>query len=521
LKATDGLFAAEADHSPAEHLSAGEERFERLRRSIGLFLGPAILAGILAAPLPLNGTQHALAAVLAFVITYWLTEPIPIPVTSVLGLSLCVLLGVAPAATVFGSFSSGTIFLFIGSFIIAQAMMVHRLDRRFAFAVLSLPGVARSTYAIVVAFGAVTAILSAFMSNSATTAMMFPIALGIVGAVGALVGQQSGNAVDPTKLKFGTALMLATAYSASIGGLLTPIGSPPNLIGRGLIEKETGRTITFFEWTAIALPIVLAMFAALCAILLVLNRPEVRRIEGAAAYIRAERAKLGPLTRGERNTLLVFGLAVALWLAPGLVGAISGEGSPLYAGLGARMDEGTAAILAAALLFVLPVNWRQREFTLTWPQAARIDWGTILLFGSGIVLGGLMGSTGLAELMGGAMAASLGVATPLTLTILATLIAVLLSETTSNTASVAIVVPIVMPIASAVGVDPLVPALAAVFGASYGFMLPVSTPPNAIVYGSGMVPITRMIKAGAIFDVIGAVLIVAGVTVMAQIVGLV
>jgi len=176
------------------------------------------------------------------------------------------------------------------------------------------------------------------------------------------------------------------------------------------------------------------------------------------------------------------------------------------------------AILAASLLFLLPTDWGARRFTLTWNQAVNIDWGTILLFGSGIALGSLLADTGLARVVGNSLADALGVTSVLGITLIAVVIAVLISETTSNTASVAIVVPIVIPIAQAAGVDPLVPALAAVFGASYGFMLPVSTPPNAIVYGSGMVPITKMLRSGIVFDVVGIVLIVGGLSLVAGVV---
>jgi solute carrier family 13 (sodium-dependent dicarboxylate transporter), member 2/3/5 len=178
------------------------------------------------------------------------------------------------------------------------------------------------------------------------------------------------------------------------------------------------------------------------------------------------------------------------------------------------------AILAATLLFILPVNWSERRFTLTWNDAVRIDWGTILLFGAGITLGKLLSDTGLAKVIGNGIANSLGFTSLLAISALAAAVAVLISETTSNTASVGIVVPIVIPIASSAGVEPVIPALAAIFGASYGFMLPVSTPPNAIVYGSGMIPITKMVRSGIVFDIIGAVLIVGGVTIMAQAIGL-
>lgn len=511
-----------------EVLSPAEQRFERARQTIGLFLGPVVFAAIYFLPLGLEDNQQALAAIFSLVIIWWLTEPIPIPVTAILALALCILFQVPPedeertaAQIVFGSFTSSTIFLFLGAFIIAKAMSRHGLDRRFALFVLSLPLIGKSTYGVIVGFGLI-ALSHGFVgiSNTATTAMLLPIGLGMLDTLGRFVSEQSGVQTDPSRLKFGTALMLMIAYGASVGGLTTPIGSPPNLIGIGFIEEQTGTEITFFEWVATALPIVLVMFVALCVILLLLNRPEVGRITGVAEYVAQERSTLGKLSAGERNTLFAFAFAVFFWFFPGFVSLVQGEDSQLYETLSTRLDEGVVAIIAAALLFILPVSWAERRFTLNWNEASRIDWGTILLFGSGITLGSLLSSTGLAATMGEGIAGRLGVTSLLSITILATVVAILISETTSNTASVGIVVPIVIPIAVAAGVSPIIPALAAVFGASYGFMLPVSTPPNAIVYGSGLVPITKMVRSGVVFDVIGAALIVTGVTIMAQVVGL-
>jgi sodium-dependent dicarboxylate transporter 2/3/5 len=466
-------------------LTEAEERFERGRRTIGLFLGPLVFLALLALPLGLEGRQQALAAVLGLVVTWWITEAIPIPITGVVGLCLCVILGVASADDVFGSVADSTIFLFIGSFIIAEAMLVHGLDRRFAFNILALRWVGNSTYRIIIAFGFIGAATSPFMSNTGAAAMMLPIALGIMTSVGRLIVGQVEGEDRPERLRFGAALMLVITYGITVGGLLLPIGSPPNLIGRGLIEDETGEPITFFEWFLTALPIVLVMFLALLVVILFLNRPEVRRVEGVEEFIAEEKGKLGRLSAGERNTLIAFGVAIA-----------------------------------AGLLFVLPVDWGQRRFTLNWNQASRIDWGTILLFGAGIALGSLMRDTGLAKTIGEGLADALNVSNLVSITIVSVLIAVIISETTSNTASAAIVVPIAIAISGAVQVDPVIPALAAIFGANYGFMLPVSTPPNAIVYSSGMLPITRMVKTGAVFDVIGAVLCVVGVAVMANLVGL-
>ncbi|MEX0660056.1 MAG: DASS family sodium-coupled anion symporter [Egibacteraceae bacterium] len=499
--------------SPVLAPPSGTDRFDRGRRTVGLIAGPVVALAVYANAGALAPAQRSLAAVMVFVVIFWATEPIPIPVTALLGLALASVAGVAPPPEVFGAFSSPVIFLFIGSFIIARAMTIHGLDRRFAFRVLSLPGVAQSTYRIVVAFGVCAALLSSVISNTAAVAMLLPIAVGVLRAISELL---PANLRGGPRLRLGTALMLMTAYGASVGGLLTPIGSPANLIGREFIAELTGVEISFFGWMLMTLPIVVAMFAVLSVVLLLLNRPEVRRLEGATEYIRGERSALGPLTRAERNTLLAFAVAVTLWVLPGIVGLLVGESSSVATLLGERADEGTVAILAAALLFLLPVDWPQRRFTLSWEQAVRIDWGTVLLFGSGIALGTLLSDTGLAGRLGGSLATSLGMTSLITLTASAALAAVLLSETTSNTAAVGIVVPILIPVAQAAGVDPLIPALAAVFGASYGFMLPVSTPPNAIVYASGMVPITRMLRSGAAFDVAGVLLITAGLLLLGR-----
>jgi sodium-dependent dicarboxylate transporter 2/3/5 len=512
----------------AGRLSPAEERFERRRRTVGLFLGPVVFAAMLLIPFDLDPNQHRLAAILAFVVVWWVTEAIPIPVTGLLGVVLAALLEATPppegddtsADIVFGFFTDDTIFLFIGSFIIAQAMVVHGLHRRLAYRVLSSPWVGGSTYRIIIAFGLIGAITSPVMSNTAGAAMMLPIALGVMAAVGGMVARQSEAEHRVERLNFSTGLMLVITYGITVGGLLLPIGTPPNLIGRDLLEEQTGEPITFAEWFLTALPIVLVMFVALIVIILLLNRPEVKQVEGVEEHVGEERRKLGALSRGEKNTLFVLCLALFLWFLPGLVGLFAGDDSQAYTDVSDHANEGIVAIVAAALLFVLPVDWAKRKFTLNWNQASQIDWGTIILFGAGITLGTLLSETGLAEVVGESLSDSLGVSTLFGVTAVVVIVAVLISETTSNTASAAIVVPIAISIAVASDLNPTIPALAAIFGANYGFMLPVSTPPNAIVYSSGMLPITRMIRAGAIFDVIGAVLCIIGVIAMANVVGL-
>ena len=510
-----------------QRLSEGEERFERRRRNVGYFLAPVAGVVLYFLPLDLPQEQQTVAAVLLAVIIMWITEPIPIPVAGLVGAALLILLGVGTDADeVLAPFGSGTIFTFIGAFILAQSMLKHGLARRFAFRILALPGVGNSTSRVIIAFGLITCLISAFVSNTATVAMLLPTAIGILAVIANLIQDQrieAGEDVsdfDPTRLRVGVAIMLMLAYGASVGGLLTPVGSPPNLIGRALIEEATGETIPFAQWMGLALPVCALMFVALVIILLLLNKPEIKKISGVAEYVAEQRREMGSLSRAEKNTLIAFICTVSFWILPGIVALVAGGDSPAYTTISTRLDEGVVAVLGASLLFMLPTDWPKREFTLNWSDAARIDWGTIVLFGSGVIFGTLLADTGLAETIGKGSYNALGLTSAVAITIFAVLLAIVVSETTSNTASAAVVVPIIIPIAAAAGINPFVPALAATFAASFGFMLPVSTPQNAVVYGSGTVPITKMIRSGISFDVIGAILILIFLPLLIPVFGL-
>lgn len=505
-----------------QRLTPAEERFEKARNTLGFVLTPLVILGVWLLPLDLPGDQHALAAILLGVVVMWVTEPVPIPVGGLIGITCVVVAGVMGPDDVLAPFGNSTVFTFIGAFILAQAMLRHGLTRRFAMRILSLPGVGRSSISVIVAFGVITALLSAFISNTATVAMLLPTALGILTVIAKLL-QRRGLVepdFDPTRLRVGTALMLMLAYGASVGGLLTPVGSPPNLIGRALIEDATGERISFAQWMGMAAPICLSMFVVLAVVLLLLNRPEIRKLEGVEEYVRTERAKMGPMSRAEINTLIAFSVTVTLWILPGIVAVVAGTESAVYETVSARLDEGVVAVAGASLLFLLPVRWKQREFTLTWTEAARIDWGTILLFGTGIIFGSLLTETGLAETLGTGSAEMLGLSGTVAITAFAVVLAVVISEGMSNTTSASVVVPIIIPIAVAADINPLLPALAATFAASFGFMLPVSTPQNAVVYGSGAVPITSMIRSGFSFDIVGGILILLLLPLMVAVVGI-
>jgi sodium-dependent dicarboxylate transporter 2/3/5 len=480
-----------------------------VRRRIGAVLAPAVFLLLLILPLEgLSPPAHRLAAVVAAVVILWITEALPLPVSALLGASACVVLQVAPAREVFAPFADPLMFLFIGAFILARAIFLHRLDRRVAYAVLSLPWVGARPSRILLAFGAVTAFISWWISNTATTAMMFGIGLSILAA---MRGSES-RSIDP---RYPTALMLMTSFAASIGGLATPVGTPPNVIGLGFIRSELGVEISFFQWMLIGVPAVLLLFGFLYVFLNSVAPAGVRELSEGAELIRRERERLGPWTRGQRSVAIAFAMTVTLWVIPGLVAVAMGEGSSAYQTLTRRLPEGVAALLGAMLLFILPGDEGR---AISWKEAVEIDWGVVLLYGGGFALGVLSFQTGLAEALGRGVAGIFPIEGRFGMLATSLILAVLLSETTSNTASANMVVPVVISIAQAARLDPLEPALGATMAASLGFMLPVSTPCNAIVYGSGLIPLGRMIRYGLALDVAGILVILALVSLLAPLV---
>jgi solute carrier family 13 (sodium-dependent dicarboxylate transporter), member 2/3/5 len=478
-----------------------------MRRKIGAVLAPAVFLLLLALPMPaLSAAAHRLAAVLAAVVVLWVTEALPLPVTALLGAAACVALQVAPAKEVFAPFADPLMFLFIGAFILARAIFLHGLDRRVAYAVLSLPWVGARPSRILLAFGAVTAFISWWISNTATTAMMFGIGLSILAALRAPGGAAG---IHP---RYATALMLMTSFAASVGGLATPVGTPPNVIGIGFIRSLVGVEIPFFRWMLVGVPIFLVLFGFLYVYLDRAAPAGVRELPAGAELILRERARLGPWTRGQRSVAIAFAVTVFLWILPGIVAIVSGEGSAAYASLTRRVPEGVAALLGAMLLFILPGN---EGPAITWQDAVQIDWGVVLLYGGGFALGVLSFQTGLAEAMGRGLTGLLPIQGSLGLLTASVIVAVILSETTSNTAAANMVVPVVISVARAAGLEPFEPALGATMAASLGFMLPVSTPCNAIVYGSGLIPLGQMMRHGLALDVVGIVVIVTLVHLLA------
>ncbi|MEA2708403.1 MAG: solute carrier family 13 (sodium-dependent dicarboxylate transporter), er 2/3/5 [Phycisphaerales bacterium] len=498
----------------AEKLSEAEERFERGRKRVGFVAAPIVFIAMLLLPMPaLTPQAHRLAAVMATVIVLWLTEAVAMPVSALLGAAACVVLRVAPAEEVFAPFANPLIFLFIGGFILARAIFLYGLDRRFAFAVLSIRGVGGRPTRIMFAFGAVTAFVSAWVSNTATTAMMFAIGLSILKV---LFDQEKAGGPRINR-NYATGLMLMTAFAASIGGLATPIGTAPNVIGLGLIQRSLDVRIPFLKWCMIGVPIVIVLYLWLAAYLNYFCRAGVREIPGTAQLLQRERERLARWSRGEISTLIAFAITVFLWILPGAVALARGENSDAYKQLIAVLPEGVVALLGALLLFILPGTYDGRA--INWREAVQIDWGVVLLYGGGLTLGVLSFNTGLADAVGTGLTRLLPIhGSPTVMLIAACLVAVIVSETTSNTASATMVVPVVIALAKGAGVDPLEPALGATMAASLGFMLPVSTPCNAIVYGSGYIPIGKMVKYGLLLDIVGVIVVVVVVKLLVPLV---
>ena len=497
-----------------ETYSPAEQQFNLRRKTLGLFVAPLLFVLVLLLPLEsLTPQAHRLAAILVLVVALWVSEALPLPVSALLGPLLAIVMRVAPAPRALAAFADPIIFLFIGSFIIAEAMYAHGLDRRIAFTALSSRLVGRSAGRLLLVFGGVSVLLSMWISNTATAAMMFPIGMSIVSQL-----STQPIASHPRFRRFATTLMLITAFGASIGGMATPIGTPPNLIGVGMLRELVGAPISFFRWMMLGLPITLTLYAVLATGFWFAGARGLRLPEGTAELVRRELDRLGRVSRGQRNVMFAFAVTVLLWVFPGLLAVVGLRETSIGTAYEASMPEAAAALTGAILLFLLPVDWRRRRFTMSWAEAVRIDWGTIFLFGGGLALGSMAFSTGLAASIGQTVTGWVPTHHPLPFTILFTCFAAGLSEMTSNTASASMVVPIAIAVSRAAGVSALEPALGATLGASICFMLPVSTPPNAIAYSSGHVPIGTMIRYGVGLSLAACVIVITAVSLLGPLV---
>lgn len=443
-----------------------------------LVLGPVLFLILVSIPTGLTLPQQHLAAVMALVVCWWLGGSVPLPVTGLLGVSLATILGISNFEGALRGFANPVIFLFMGGFFLARAMHVHELDLWIARKALSFKFVGGHPVRILIAISLLAAFLSSFLSNTATTAMFVPIALSLFTHLN----------VDEDHPSF--ILLLMVAYAATIGGITTPLGSPPNVIALSFLDKLGGIQIGFLDWVLKMLPLTLFTLGGLFLVFW-------RELKLLPAPVSTEVVAAPALTSAQKRLSFILLSAVFLWILPGVFQLILGAEHELSIFLQKRLPEAVVAILMSSFLFIFPRS--PGVALLTWNEARDIDWGTLLLFGSGISLGLMMFDTGLATLLGEALPFDrMPFAFSLLLIAGITLFA---TELVSNTATANLLIPLALT-TSPFKENPMVPVLAIALSSNMAFMLPVGTPPNAIVFGTGKVKLSWMMSKGIQLNII-------------------
>ena len=456
--------------------------------------GPLAAAAMLAAPAPgeLDPAAWHAAAVAVWMALWWMTEAAPAPVTALLPIALFPLLGVGTLKSVTASYAHPIIYLFLGGFTVALAVQRWKLHERIALAVLVRAG--HSSRSLIAGFMLAGALISMWVTNTATTMMLLPIALAVI----AVVSTTLPDLGEREERNFKAALALGVAYSATIGGMTTLIGTPPNALLAGFMADNFGLAISFASWLSVGLPLTATMLP-LCWLLLtrvVFPTSFTASVE-VLDTLRGMRGGLGRMSVEEKRVSAVFVLMALAWVLRPLLVELPGL---------SRLSDQGIAVIAAISLFMIPATDGGR--LLRWEDARELPWGILLLFGGGLALAAAVSETGLAQAIGESLA-GLGLRNILALTVLVALLIVFLTELTSNLATTATFLPVVTAIAAHVGHEPMMLAVPATLAASCAFMLPVATAPNAIAYASGAVSIRQMMRAGLALNLTGAALVVA------------
>lgn len=460
---------------------------------IGLFLGPLAFITILLLPVPTGMSVEAwrVLAIAALMLIWWISEGVPIPVTSLVPMVALPLLGVQDMTTAAAPYASPIVFLFMGGFMLALALEKWQLHRRIALTIVKMTGT--NANGIILGFMLATAFLSMWISNTATAVMMLPIALSVVGLL--TRGQSPSDATGGVK-RFALALMLGIAYAANIGGTATIIGTPPNVVFAGFMRETFQREVTFAQWMLLGLPFAAILLTLTYWVLVKLLFPNrLGRFAGAQAIIQQELSELGRMDKAERRTLVVFVGTALAWIFRSQLNALL----PIDTG-----DE-EIAILATIILFLVPVDFKRYTFLLEWKDTEKLPWGILLLFGGGLSLAAALKEVGLIDLIGAQFVGANISGFWLILGLSA--VSLFLTEIMSNVALVTVFLPVVGGVATGLDIMPLYVCVPVTLAASCAFMLPMSTPPNAIVFASGHLRISDMAKAGIVLNLITIVLV--------------
>jgi sodium-dependent dicarboxylate transporter 2/3/5 len=463
---------------------------------VALVSGPLVFAVLyfLFQPEGLSVQGRAILAGTAWIAIWWITEAIPIPATSLLPIVIFPISGAMSLSDTTSSYGHSMVFLYMGGFMIALAMEKWNLHRRIALNIIKLVGT--NVRNIVLGFMISSAFISMWISNTATTMMMFPIALAVARQFGVLFDLENKEMAALEEKKFGISIMLGIAWASSIGGMSTLIGTPTNAIFSAVIRDYYNTSITFSDWMLFGLPVSI-LILVICWIYLtrVAFKPRINQFARISDTIDSELASLGKITPEETKVLIVFLFTAISWITR----------SFLIAKVIPGIDDTIIAIAGALVLFVIPAG--KKDFVLDWDTARRLPWGILLLFGGGLAIANGFSDTGLAEWIGNYLKVFSGTDYLIILAAVVVLIN-LLTEITSNVATISIMLPIIASIAGALELHPFGLMIAAAISASCAYMLPVSTPPNAIVFSSGYIKISEMAKTGFLMNIISIIIIV-------------
>jgi sodium-dependent dicarboxylate transporter 2/3/5 len=458
--------------------------------SVALFAGLALFLFMwLVNPFGLDEKACRVISVAALMITWWITEALPMPVVALLPVVLFPLFGIASIKETTAPYGNEVIFLFMGGFLIGLGIEKWNLHKRIALSIVRLTGTSGDR--IVLGFILSTGLISMWLSNTATTMMMFPIALSVIHVV--------GNGQDGASMRnFSLCLMLAIAYAANFGGIATIIGTPPNVAYVSYVNTKFNQEIAFIDWMMICFPIALVLMISLYFVSVKLLFPNnIKADSGTRLLIQNELQTLGPLSVPEKRVLVIFAATATLWITRDLINSL---------GL-VKLDDNMIAIFGALLMFITPSGSPEKVRLLEWQDTSKMAWGILLLFGGGITLASAMERAGLMEMLGTWIASSSGTDL-LLLLIMITTVSIFISEVMSNIAQVIVFAPVVTSIAQAAELNPLTLGVAMTLAASCASMMPMGTPPNAIVFASGHIRMKDMMKAGLVMNLVAIILIV-------------
>ncbi len=459
---------------------------------IGLFLGPILFLIILNLPFELVSEQGDMViAVAVWMVVWWITEATSISVTALLPLLLFPLLKIMPVGDVGANYGSPIIFLFFGGFVMALALEKVNLHKRIALNIIRITGTTPNK--VVLGFMIATASLSMWISNTATTVVMLPIAMSVIGL---LVNDEDG--FTKSDQNFALSVMLGIAFSANAGGIATVIGTPPNSVMIGLLENEYNIEISFLKWMVIGLPFSIIMIAIIYLVMVKLMFPNKQlKFTASKEVINNELSKLGPMSGKEKMVLAIFGVTVFLWIFRTVINGILPD---------LKLNDTIISMMGAIAMFAIPYNLKKGDFIIHWKDTSKLAWGILILFGGGLALAKGMSVSGIVDMVANAIAAS-EISILFTAVLLIALM-LFMTELMSNVALVAVLAPVVAGIAIGLEIPILYLLIPVTMASSCAFMLPMATPPNAIVFASGYIKVHEMARVGIILNLIAVALLV-------------